>query len=312
MKDTLDEAKKLARENLKSVIDLFTNNFDSKIAPLVENILVPAQPAKPAKGKGKAKTEATPATLAVTNTDAVKIFKNYTLVKAKNIDAIVTKQIDENEEGIKKFTELLDKLDKYIKSFIKRETDGKYYKEDDSNKLDWKTEKIRKYSYTITKLGADGSEVKDGGGKADFTIAKKLVFHPFVTSGIFYSDFIYPNYALRTEGDINYVATTKGTKLNVRPAVFLNLVVAPLEPLYPFIQVGISTGVNDVIFPVGAGFFIKNRFSISGGALLGQYKTLNEFKVGDAIKDEETLKNDLEYKPFVSWYFSINYNLTKK
>ena len=171
---------------------------------------------------------------------------------------------------------------------------------------------MKLFEYEIAKYDKEGTEVSNSKSIGSFTVGKKMIFYPFVSSGILYTNFSYPNYSISTDNGINTVAKTADTKVNVRPTVFLNMLITSWDPVYPFIQLGITTGVNDALFPVGFGFSFGSSFSISGGALLGYTKDLSTLDVGKEVKDEATLQNDLTNKGLVKAYFSINYNFGKK
>src|SRR5690606_18405237 len=129
-------------------------------------------------------------------------------------------------------------------------------------------------------------EVAQSNTKNEFTVGKKLGLYPFVSTGVFYTGFSYNNYTISTDNGINTVGEAPDSKVYVRPAVFLNfLVTGKLNPVYPFFQLGVSTGINDAIFPVGGGITIGKSFSLSGGAMVGYRKDLKTLKVGDVVKD---------------------------
>ena len=136
---------------------------------------------------------------------------------------------------------------------------------------------------------------------------------PFVSTGVFYTDLLYREYALQQANGEYLVAETKPKHIRVRPAVFLNLLLSTKSNwLYPFLQLGVTTGANDFLLPLGAGIVVGNNLSISGGAVFGVRKELTNLRIGGTVKDAAALKNDLTNKGFSSWYFSINYNFFKR
>ena len=180
-------------------------------------------------------------------------------------------------------------------------------------KLTWKDEKMEDFTYSITTINKDGSvSPKTANSKStdncEFKVAKKLTFYSFLSAGILYTNFTYPTYGIDSN---KKVAKMNPVKVNLRPAAFLNLLLRDWDPVYPFLQLGITVGNNDVIIPLGIGLSIQNKFSISGGAMLGYVKDLNNLQVGQT-SDQVSLNNDLTNKPIVSWYFSVNYAIVKK
>jgi hypothetical protein len=74
---------------------------------------------------------------------------------------------------------------------------------------------------------------------------------------------------------------------------------------------GLTTGANDFLIPLGVGIVIAKKLSISGGKVFGIGKGLTNLQINSPVKDEATLKNDLGNKLFSSGYFSLNYNFFK-
>ncbi|AXY73598.1 hypothetical protein D3H65_06205 [Paraflavitalea soli] len=171
---------------------------------------------------------------------------------------------------------------------------------------------MKEINYTLTPLKDDGTEDVKKATTKSFTIAKKLGLYPFVSTGVIYTQFSYPEYAIKTDNGVNTVAKTDDVKVNVRPTVFLNLIIASWDPVYPFAQVGVTTGVQDALFPVGLGLSFGSSFSISAGCIFGYHKDLNKLTEGGAVKDDAALKSDLTNQAVFKPYFSINYNLGKK
>ncbi|WP_300667006.1 hypothetical protein, partial [Fluviicola sp.] len=282
----LKKRKGEADKSLNDVIDILSTRFDEKFTKFI----------------------------VASRKDDFQKYSNSTSVwlSMNHID-----RFDANQKAIEKFESYLKKLKEHVDKFTKKECDKNnvcfQYYEDSDIKLDWKFQKMKSFSYEYQKLESNGSEVAQSSIKNDFTVGKKLGLYPFVSTGVFYTGFSYPNYTISTDNGINTVGEATDSKVYVRPALFLNfLVTGKLNPVYPFLQIGVSTGKNDAIFPVGGGITLGKSFSISGGAMVGYRKDLKTLNVGDVVKDETALENNLIYKGFVSWYFSINYNIGKK
>ena len=214
------------------------------------------------------------------------------------------------EESLQKFKAAIDKLNAFTNDFKGMKTG---YRLEHATSFSWTNTKMKKFDYEINSLNKDGAVADKEKNTFTFTVAKDQRIVPFVSMGVFYSDFNYPNYAIHEKNGVKTVAETGKTYIRVRPAAYLNFLIKTKgDLLYPFFQVGISTGANDVLFPVGIGTAIRDNFSISLGPVFGQRKELSTLKPGDEVADDAALKNDLTNKGFVSWYFSINYNFIKK
>ena len=285
VKKGLQESKKKADESLTDLVKLLSSQFDDKIAKFVLS----------------------------SKREEFKKYSNSTSVwlSMNHID-----RFDTNKKVIETFEKYLTKLDEHTKKFktkvCNQHSTCNYFSEDYNYKLTWDSKQMKSIKYEVKKLEKDGTEVAKSSSIGEFVVGKRLFFYPFISSGALFTNFSYPNYTVSEESGVNTVGKAPDTKVYVRPSVFLNFLITSWDPIYPFIQLGVTTGVNDAIFPVGAGFTIGKSFSISGGPMLGYYKDLNSLEVGKPVKDETQLKSDLHYKGAVSWYFSINYNFGKK
>lgn len=211
------------------------------------------------------------------------------------------------EENLQKFQAAVNKLTAFKDEFAGSKTG---YRLEDAPAFSWSYTKMKQFEYNISLLNKDGAVVEKEKHLFSFIVAKDQRIVPFVSMGVFYTDFSYPNYAIEEKGGVKTVVETEETKVRVRPAAYLNFLIKTKGDLfYPFFQVGISTGVNDVLFPVGIGTSIRDKFSISLGPIFGQRKELTKLKPGATVPDDAALQNDLGKKGFLSWYFSVNYNL---
>jgi hypothetical protein len=275
----LDTAKQRAEKAIPALQDLLVNKYDSDIKPFIK----------------AAKTDQ---------------FRNYSYGASNDLTIFTSELLVKRAESLMKYKVDMSNLNSFTDGFKGVKTG---YRVEEAPAFPFTNTKMKKFDYEIGTLNKDGSATDKKKNSYSFTVAKDQRIVPFVSMGVFYTDFKYPNYAIKEDNDIKTVEETKSTNVRVRPAAFLNFLVKTKgDLLYPFLQLGISTGVNDVLFPVGAGIAIRDNFSISGGAILGQVKDLSTLKPGDIVKDEATLKNDLSPRGMVSWYFSVNYNLSKK
>lgn len=286
VKEGLDASKEQAVKNLVAVTKLLTLDFDSKIKPLIA-------------------------------TGGEDAFKKYSASTSVWLALNTNQRIESSAQATLKFSELNTKLIKFADEFKGvSDTPGKFknegYRNDFVGTFDWKNQKMKSFKYELKRISKDGVDEVQSNITGEFTVGKKLIAYPFVTTSALYTRFSYPNYAIQTDNGVNKVAETQSTRVNFRPAIFLNMMLAGWEPIFPFVQVGISTGINDAIFPIGGGFSIGRSFSISGGFVLGYAKGLDKLNVGDVVKDDAALKGDLINRGAYSGYASLNYNIGKK
>ncbi|QEH42958.1 hypothetical protein [Chitinophaga sp. XS-30] len=274
----LQQSRKDAEGALKHLQQLLTDDFNAKIRPLIRE-------------------------------DEKESFSRYSSSAAYWLGMNFAGKADPQKEVLTKYDQLVTRLKKFTGDFM---TDKKGYRLENAPSFDWKTQTIRNFVYEIRELDIEGNEVEKSHHTCEFTIAKDQAIVPFVSTGAFYTGFSYPNYAIAEEEGIRRVAETGATHVRVRPAVFLNMLFKTRSDwFYPFLQVGLSTGVNDFLVPFGGGLAISNRFSFSGGGILGYRKDLTDLKVGDLVKDDAELKNDMSNRGVVSWFISLNYNFMR-
>ncbi len=236
------------------------------------------------------------------------VFKNLTQSKIVLIDAIVSEKLKEYALAIEKLTSLNKKLTDFTSQF----SNPKYpkgYKLITENTFNWSFEKARQYDIEGINIKDDEPD-EDSKNKVIFKVSKsqgRLAL--FVSAGLFYTPFEYKNYGISEEG---LVAETQGDPVYFRPAAYLNFMFKPKrgDILYPLVQVGVSQGLKTPLFPIGAGFSIRNRFSVTAGPLLAFQNELDQLSVG-ATADDVALQDDIQSHIRVSWYISLNYKLGK-
>lgn len=297
LQDALKNYQSTGKKNFDAVVQLLTNDFDKQIGPLIA-------------------FEEDTAGKITNNVNGRKSFKDYSIAFAKTIATNTQTQFSVQEATITRHNELIKKLTTFCDDFKGENIGGKIYskgyKKAYSYKLDWKTKTMKSFTFDTKGLNEDGSDIMKSDKTTSIIVAKKLGVYSFVSTGILYTNFSYPQYAVSTDNNVNTVAKTGDVKVNVRPAIFLNMLITTWDPVYPFAQIGISTGVSDALFPVGIGVSFGSSFSISGGVIFGYYKDLNQLEVGKPVKDDAALQSDLTNQALFKPYFSINYNLSKK
>ncbi len=275
----LEKSRSEAEEAQKQLEKLLTDDYNGKIQPL----------------------------LRVSERES---FGKYSAAAAVWLGIDFKRHAAPQEAALTVYRQLVTKLKKFTADFAINKMG---FRLENIPVFNWKTKTMRNYRYELKKLDQEGNEIEKGQYSCEFTLAKDQLIVPFVSTGAFYTGFRYPNYALEEAEGIKRVAETKPTDVRMRPAVFLNMLFKTRSDwFFPFLQLGLSTGVNDFLVPFGGGLAITHQFSVSGGGMLGWRKDLTALKVGDTVKDDAALKNDLSNRGVVSWYISVNYNFLKK
>lgn len=289
VRDELVRVKEQARKDLEFVKNLLTEDFDAKMAPFIRK-------------------------------EKLDQFRKYSVATGSLLSANASGKMETNDVAVEKYDEFINKADNFFGTFSKaNELDpnsecSPHFKEYSSGNLGYDAKSMISLDYSIVKLKADGSE--DASGKLDesFTVGEKKTFYVFAGTGVLLSNFRYPVYAVATDNGVSRVKKVDEEKFYSRPAVYLNFIDPYIASggLYPYLQFGVSTGINHVILPIGVGLLIKDAYSISFGALLGWRKVLDDsLNEGDVVKDDAELKSHLTDRPFTDWYFSVNYNFGK-
>jgi hypothetical protein len=204
---------------------------------------------------------------------------------------------------------LLKTLNNFANDF---ESDIQGYRKESQVDLEETPTKMINLTYGVNSIDKEGNIRANKNLQIDCIIARQHKIVPFVSTGVFYTDLIFPAYALLQGNGQWLVVQTKEKSTKVRPAVFLNLLFSTKSNwLYPFLQLGLTTGANDFLIPIGAGIVVAKKLSISGGSVFGMGKRLTNLQINSPVKDEATLKNDLSNRVFSSGYFSLNYNFFK-
>jgi hypothetical protein len=294
--------KTTSEQGLNDIRILLTDKFDDIVKPLlVDNIS------------------------SITAAENIKIeaFRNYSKIEAAAILRDAAPLVEKTNTSVKVYKDFIGNLQKFLEKFKTGNEDiNKHkfvYRTEDFNSFSWQSTKMSKYKYSCQKLKEDGSEDNSSSDDVkskfitEFSIAKYQALVPFVSTGVLYTSLSYPSYGIENVNGVNKVIESGKEKVNLRPVLFLNLLArAPVDFAYPFIQIGVSTGINDAIFPFGIGILFRNTFSISGGKILGYRKGLNKLEIGGNVANYEALKSDLVDVPFSqAYYFSLNFKLSK-
>ena len=275
LRDDLAISQKMAEKGLERLEQLMTIHFDARILPLLQ-----------AAG--------------------AESFKKYSAAAAVQLFTNAASSMDGQRERLADFSKLLKMLTLFTSDFA---SDFKGYRLEKRVDFEESPKKMLSISYSVAPLDKEGGQRGSKTYQLDCTIARHQAMVPFVSSGVFYTDIVYPSYALRKVNGEFTVAETKGTRVRVRPAVFLNLLFSVKRHwIYPFLQLGVAMGGDDYLLPVGGGIVLGNNLSLSGGSVLGRRKNLGNLQVGESVTDEAALQNDLGNKFFLSGYFSLNYN----
>ncbi len=237
-------------------------------------------------------------------------FKNefHTIHNSKIVylDAILADKMKKHETAIAKLKELNEKLTNYCEAY----ENDKYpegFKRLEEDAFGFQFEKKRSYELVGVKLNENGDEIDDSKVTTTFVVRKSQGrLAVFTSLGMFYTPFEYKNYGL-AEG---LVAETQGDPVYFRPALYLNFLyrLRQGDIFYPMFQVGITQGIKTPMFPIGVGFTIRDKFSVTFGPLLAFQRELDKLEIG-AMTDDATLQDDLESRIKASFYISINFRL---
>lgn len=277
--DDLAIAQKMAEKGLERLKQLMTVHFDARILPLLH----------------------------VTGAES---FKKYSAAASVQLFTNSVSLMGGQRQRLVDFSKLLKMLTLFTSDF---DSEFKGYRLDCRADFEAIPTKMLSFAFSVSALDKVGSQRSSKYYQFDCTVARHHAIVPFVSSGVFYTDIVYPGYALRQINGEFTVAETKGTRIRVRPAVFLNLLFSVKRNwLYPFLQLGVAMGADDYLLPFGAGIVLGNSLSISGGSVMGRRKNLRTLQVGGPVTDEAALKGDLGSKGFLSGYFSLSYNFFRR
>lgn len=271
----LEEKKEAARKSLQELQELLSEESLS-----LESVLE--------KKQGKTKKEK---------------FRELTASKQLLISAVYLDKMKEQEAAITKLKELNTEMNAFLVQFQKQPSnDIEGYKMIHSDKFGWKYTKMRTYEIMGTNLTGDTKGKKR---VVKITVSKSQGrIAVFGSVGLFYTPFEYKNYGISEDK----VAETQGDPVYLRPAAYLNFLYKFKhgDLLYPMFQVGITQGIKTPLFPIGAGFSIRNNFSITAGPLIAFQNELGDLSIGDTA-DDALLKDDITTHVKWSWYLSLNY-----
>ncbi|OUS02243.1 hypothetical protein A9Q86_04255 [Flavobacteriales bacterium 33_180_T64] len=242
------------------------------------------------------------------NSTTKKEFRNLSMSKVVFIEAMVSDRMELLNRNLSVLLKLNKRLTNFTDAF-RGIANPVGYKLIEDDKFPWSYEKTKVYDIKSTKLLQNGDADKDGVYAIKVKVFKsqgRLAVFPSL--GLFYTPFEYKNYGI-SEG---VVAETQGDAVYFRPAAYLNFLLRPKKGdiLYPMLQIGVTQGIKTPLFPVGIGFSIRDRFSITIGPLLAFQNELDKLTIG-ATADDAILKDDINTRVRVSWYLSLNYKLGK-
>ncbi|WP_340155807.1 hypothetical protein [uncultured Winogradskyella sp.] len=235
-------------------------------------------------------------------------FRNLTKSKVIFIEAMILDRLESLNKNLSTFSKLNKKLEDFKAKFTSSKGPiGYTLIVEDS--FPWEYEKTKVFDIKSTKLLQNGDAATDGIYSIKVKVFKsqgRLAVFPSL--GLFYTPFEYKNFGI-SDGT---VAETQGDAVYFRPAVYLNFLLRPKKGdiLYPMLQIGITQGVKTPLFPIGFGFSIRDKFSITAGPLIAFQNELETLSVG-SLADDAMLKDDLDTRVRLSWYLSLNYKLGK-
>lgn len=289
----LVQSKQKAESALNNFFNLITDKYDERIAPIFRN-------------ENKKENEA---------------FKKYCKATVSLVNILILERKQAIDESIKKLNEFNEALQKFYNQFQTLSTSSgstPFAKVLQTSQIRHDDGIIKNIYVSATKLDEDGKEHTDQAKTVNFNISRWNSMYPVVSTGSLFTNFSFPSYTIDST---NSLINISHKKIRATPAVYLNFYTNLLKNdyLYFFLQLGVAP-INEngsILIPIGAGLSIggtgtfANRITFSGGFLPALVKELNKLTVGDKVKDNSVLRDDLSYKLLSTGYFSININLFK-
>lgn len=233
-------------------------------------------------------------------------FKEYSIAARQWISITIAGRKQLNDEAVKKLGEYIDKLNSFYNQFT---SDG--YKTLQTSQIDHKAEKIKEITISAVKLEKDGKEISDTKQKNIFMIERWNSAYPYISTGGFFTNFSFPEYSLNLDSTGASLINSSQKSFDLL-LLFLNFVFnAHNDYVYPVFQIGLGTINKSILMPIGLGFSITDRVTISGGVVPAFVKELDKLKVGDNVASQDVLDKDLSYKLISTVYFGVNINLNK-
>jgi len=136
-----------------------------------------------------------------------------------------------------------------------------------------------------------------------FRVRRFKWFVPEVSAGMAYTNLSFPKYStLADEDGVQHVANggdDNVSRINFTVMLNYNFFISN-SPLHPFWQLGIGANKEMPTLLSGIGFRVNtsavNRLAISIGAATTWTKTLDKLSIGDAVKGQADIDNDVVYK----------------
>lgn len=297
--EKLLKAKQDAENALSNFFNLITYNYEEEITPFFKNR----------------------AAESLKFINAGENFKKYSRASVALINVLVDQRKQNNDEALRKFNEFLDALQKFYNEFHPQATNSgatRIVKILQTSQIRHDEGIIKNIFVSATMIDEKGKENTDVAKSLVFNISRWNSMYPIVSAGSLFTNFSFPSYTIDS---LNSILDVSRKKIRATPAVYLNFYTNYFKNdyLYFFLQFGVAP-LNDnggILFPIGGGFSIggsgalANRVTFSGGFLPALIKELNKLNVGDKVRDDATLKDDLSYKLYSAGYFSININIFK-
>lgn len=291
--EQLLKSKKNAENALTNFFNLITYKYEEKINPFFK-----------------------------TRGDSVSIkFKKYSRTAVTLINVLIDQRKQNNDEALRKFNDFTEALQKFYNQFQSLSTNSgavRFVKVLQTSQIRHDEGIIKNIFISATELDEKGKESNANAKSVVFNLSRWNSMYPIISTGSLFTNFSFPDYSVDST---NSIINVSQKKIRATPAMYLNFYTNFLKNnyLYFFLQFGIAP-LNDngsILIPIGAGFSIggsgamANRITFSGGFMPAFVKELDKLNIGDKVKDNSILRNDLKYKFYSSGYFSININLFK-
>lgn len=257
--------------------------------------------------------------ITLVNTNAEQSFFNeYTQGKKTVYLQRVRSVISQRNEQIKKLMELISYVSEVYENKMSSPNAAKLHVvRIEPGKIASVNIIIRENNFKV-----EDGKVKNLGGRAFNCVLKASEYTTFVAEfglGLAYTNLLYQKYSTNTSNGITTVVGDGYDRTNFVPFTALNLIPnMGRGSIYWMLQCGVGASNSRPIIATGTGFrvyglgenFVRN-FSITLGTLWTFTKELNQLSIGQQVKDQKALDDDMKYvfrtipKPYLGVQFNF-------
>ena len=173
---------------------------------------------------------------------------------------------------------------------------------------------VKVATVTLSSVATDGivRTVGKDLASASVVIRGYRTFAPEIGAGLVVSSIRRPTYGTTTNAEgATVVARKDDEDISLSGALMLNGVCrcGMQSFAYPMFQVGalIDTKTPGILFGAGLRFLRPSHLGLATGAALTWIKDLDTLSVGSPVGGTTDIENDLQFKPTVKLYFTLQY-----